>query len=318
MSSGFLEKRFYPHSNFPGIVEDTKDPLQLGRVRVRVLALDGTAEEKATDKLHWCQVCENFGGNNYGSFWRPVVGDTVWVIFDTGNMNERIVIGTWYELDGTDASSRVPKGVRVVEPFKEDSTEAKDQLPAGQQTTEEKAYPDASGNPVHRMFKTPQGHIFGFNEADGKNQIYLTTKAGHHISMSDEPGNLFLLLQGSNGDYIYFDTDKGDIFMRAAHDIKISAGNELKVVVGQSESRFIGKDLLTKVAENETREIGKDWTCKVAQNWNTTVGIATNLMTTTWQLMAATGTALVGLYTWVGMKNSRVGRSSDEGGCSHS
>ena len=84
---------------YRGIVEDDKDPLGIGRLKVRVIGLyDGYR----TEDLPWAYPAFPIGGSSGYGFWMiPKKGDTVWVTFE-GNYNLRpdttkpIWIGTWF------------------------------------------------------------------------------------------------------------------------------------------------------------------------------------------------------------------------------
>ena len=87
-------------NNFFGIyrayIEYINDPMQLGRVKVRVPSLHGYPKDVPTESLPWAYVITSFGGgHDYGSKVTPPVGSTCFVSFEGGNKNIPIVIGTW-------------------------------------------------------------------------------------------------------------------------------------------------------------------------------------------------------------------------------
>ena len=72
---------------YGGVVEENRDPEKLGRVKVRVPAVYGTAEEIPTDRLPWALPRGTPFGNSYdsgGISWLPAIGDTVWTTFLDG------------------------------------------------------------------------------------------------------------------------------------------------------------------------------------------------------------------------------------------
>lgn len=72
---------------YGGLVEENRDPEALGRLKVRVPAVFGMADEIPTDKLPWALPRGVPFGNSQdsgGFSWLPAVGDTVWVSFLDG------------------------------------------------------------------------------------------------------------------------------------------------------------------------------------------------------------------------------------------
>ncbi|HEX8238983.1 MAG TPA: phage baseplate assembly protein V [Allosphingosinicella sp.] len=70
------------------IVVSVKDPLELARVQVQLVAAD--PEGMA---LVWARVAVPFAGDNYGAFLIPDVGSEVLVVFPAGDAAAPIVIG---------------------------------------------------------------------------------------------------------------------------------------------------------------------------------------------------------------------------------
>jgi hypothetical protein len=75
------------HHRFPGwyraIVEETNDPLQIRRVRVRVPELHNN--DVKTEKLPWALPAPWLGGPNTGFFTHPVIKDQVFVCCEKGH-----------------------------------------------------------------------------------------------------------------------------------------------------------------------------------------------------------------------------------------
>ncbi len=75
---------------YPAIVTSNKDPLDMGRVKVRFPWLDD--EEQS----HWARLVQPYAGNERGLFFMPEVGDEVLVAFELGDVHQPLVIGaTW-------------------------------------------------------------------------------------------------------------------------------------------------------------------------------------------------------------------------------
>ena len=106
-----------------GIVRDTDDPEQLGRLRVFCPTVDN--EHTAIDDLPWCLYGSPFGGSisdlavgpdkqivqgtlSYGFFAVPKVGANVLVMFLDGDPNTRVYFGSIFGLGGLGRS--LPSG----------------------------------------------------------------------------------------------------------------------------------------------------------------------------------------------------------------
>jgi hypothetical protein len=72
-----------------GIVEDTTDPNNLGRMKIRVPEVHGTQANVPTQDIPWCGVCLPAH-----SFAIPVVGDGVWTMFEKGDIHFPVYMGT--------------------------------------------------------------------------------------------------------------------------------------------------------------------------------------------------------------------------------
>lgn len=84
----FLRRRQVDlHHRFPGwyraIVEETNDPLQIRRVRVRVPELHNNNVK--TEDLPWAVPAPGLGGQNAGFFTHPIIKDIVFVCFEKGH-----------------------------------------------------------------------------------------------------------------------------------------------------------------------------------------------------------------------------------------
>jgi hypothetical protein len=76
---------------FKGIVEDVCDPLQLGRVKVRVFSVHGYSTNLPTENLPWAEPAYS----HKGSFSPPEIFDRVWVTFENGDRYKPIYFGHW-------------------------------------------------------------------------------------------------------------------------------------------------------------------------------------------------------------------------------
>ena len=78
------------HGLHPGVVEDTTDPEERGRCRVRLHTINGEENEQPLEQLPWSLPC--FPAF---SFVVPQVGDMVWVAFQGGDPRYPVYVG-WF------------------------------------------------------------------------------------------------------------------------------------------------------------------------------------------------------------------------------
>ncbi len=98
----FVAKRFY--AKYPAVVVNNVDPLQQGRVQVKIELFGHT-----TSNVRWCYPSAPFAGTNYGMYFPPEIGDHVWVWFDHGDPSHPHYSGGWYlNPSGTAATSHIP------------------------------------------------------------------------------------------------------------------------------------------------------------------------------------------------------------------
>jgi type VI secretion system (T6SS) baseplate-like injector VgrG len=80
--------RFY--GKYRGVVADTNDPLQVGRLQARVPEVLGEAQSG------WALPCAPYGGAGCGLFTIPPVGAGVWIEFEAGDPSRPVWTGTWW------------------------------------------------------------------------------------------------------------------------------------------------------------------------------------------------------------------------------
>ncbi len=97
-------------------VEDVNDPLNIGRIKVRIYGFhDGIPVED----LPWAEPCFILGGErDYGVFAVPSIGSTVWVSFEVDDTFEPdpnciVYIGTWYGTGEEPAEAEQDKKIVV-------------------------------------------------------------------------------------------------------------------------------------------------------------------------------------------------------------
>ena len=74
---------------------DNRGKENRGRIRVKCPKVLGEYES------NWCEPCFSYCFDDYGDFFLPEKGDTVWVEFEEGNPNKPIWVGNWFQNDRT-------------------------------------------------------------------------------------------------------------------------------------------------------------------------------------------------------------------------
>lgn len=142
-------------------VEDTNDPLNIGRIKVRIY---GFHDELPVEDLPWAEPCFLLGGDkDYGIFAVPKVGSTVWVSFEMDDKlqpdpNCPVWIGTWYG-DG-ESPSEADRDEKVI-------------------------------------IKTKNGHKIVISDKSGEEGILIQDKDGNKIEIKTDNGDLEIYTTGN-------------------------------------------------------------------------------------------------------------------------
>lgn len=80
---------------YKAVVVNVQDPQKCGRIKVSCPELFGKGVSG------WCSPCVPVGGDSFGDFCLPPLGEAVWIEFERGNINSPIYSGGWYSPDKT-------------------------------------------------------------------------------------------------------------------------------------------------------------------------------------------------------------------------
>ena len=206
-----VERRYY--GKYRGFVVDSKDPSQLGRLRLRVPSLLGT--DVVTG---WASACVPFGGAaDQGFLFIPDPGAGVWVEFEEGDLEFPIWVGTFWSKP--DAGTELPK-------------------PNGADGAELSQPQDP---PTSKIIKTGKGHTLQFEDAEGKESVTVYNKPGELLLVMDGDG--IRVTDGQRGHKITLDdsgvtvTDgknSGNKLVMDSSGITVTGPNGTTLVVGTS------------------------------------------------------------------------------------
>lgn len=158
---------------YRGIVEDNRDPEQLGRLKLRVPSLLGDC---VTD---WAWPCLPYGGlADQGFFVIPDPGAKVWAEFEEGNLDLPIWVGTFWSKPG--GATEIP-------------AEAQDMV---------------EDEPARRVWKTSSGHVIELADTPDGERIAITHKDGARVTL-DEKGSV--VIANKTGTLIYLNAEDAEL-----------------------------------------------------------------------------------------------------------
>ena len=71
-------------------VVEQNDERQRGRIKVQIPSITGEG------KSQYCEACMNVAYDNGGDLAVPKMGDTVWVMFEEGDVNKPVYVGNFF------------------------------------------------------------------------------------------------------------------------------------------------------------------------------------------------------------------------------
>lgn len=147
--SGSIEKSAVKSGIALAKITNIKDPKNLGRVKCAYITADKDAGETG-----WIYCLTPFGGNQYGSFFHPNVGDIVALAYENGDIHRPFVIGSLWA-----GASKPPVTV-------------------------------SDGKNEEYKFITPNKTFVDFSDVQGKEKITVSTPKKRQIILDDEKQEL--------------------------------------------------------------------------------------------------------------------------------
>lgn len=222
---------------FFGVVEDVNDPLEIGRVRVRVYNVHPTSvQQMPTESLPWASVIVPVtGGSLVGVGQSPVgvqVGTTVLGFFaDASEMQIPVVLGC---LPGLSEGQESKNDVSL--------------LARGRDLTNKSAVgpePAPSYNtryPYNRVLRSAAGHVIEVDDTPGNERLHIYHKSGTYIEIQPDGTKI----DKTNGKSYRISNDNDIIYVNgsltiqstgvtniiAESDLSITSGGAINITSG--------------------------------------------------------------------------------------
>ncbi len=231
------------------IVVDNVDPEDRYRVRVSYpwladLYSKGTESHGGDNSVQsfWARTSSLMAGKEIGAFWLPEVDDEVIVVFEEGDFERPVIVGSLW--NGVDQS---PRDIT----YTPDHT--KDDVPNNAQ----------GGKNDFRFIRSRGKHHLMFKDRDGEGGVSLRTNKTHELYLDDTDGAEKIRLYDMEqkqwleidvpGKKITLETDTGDILIKAlktitmdCEDLVVKASKTIKVSSGTSSEWKAGSTIKWK------------------------------------------------------------------------
>ena len=197
-------------------VRIVEDPEYRGRIRVECPQVLGTET-----LLPWALPCFPYGGSeDIGMFSIPPIDSVVWVMFEEGDPNKPVWMGSWIPAPGGD--TRAPLEGVVNEGsgdrWPNNST-------VGEGKDDNAVIPVMEPNKIdptnHVLIRTPEGHTIECDDTPGQEKVVIRDKLGQFVLIRSAEGKTKILIKDAEGQYILFDAESGQRKIR----IEDASGN---------------------------------------------------------------------------------------------
>lgn len=186
------------YGKYKGMVVENKDPDNLGRIVSIVPSVFGK------EKLPWALPC--FPTSGY--FKVPDIGESVWIEFEGGYLENPIWSGVWYSPNShkwynTQGKFEVPKDSKINPPQK-------------------------------RMYQSRCGHKVIYNDKEGEESILIYHKIGTKVEI-DKDGNVFIDIVKNKSETIAEDSN-----LTVTGNADISINGDKNENIGGNETINVG------------------------------------------------------------------------------
>ncbi len=192
----------WSNAGFLARVVSLDDPEQRGRVRIRLLAFDGVAQQ---DAAIWARVAAPFAGNDRGAFFLPDVDDEVFVMLVQGDPRYPVIVGGLWN-----GAASPPAEI------------------------------ESGGVNRYKRIKSKNGIVVTLDDQQGQETLKLETPGGQKLTLKDGPGSV--TIEDANGNSIKLEAAGITIQAAAkvkveAAQVEVSAG---MVTVDSAMAKFSG------------------------------------------------------------------------------
>lgn len=182
---------------FFGVVEDVQDPLQLGRVKVRIHNIHSPRKSDIpTEDLPWAHVvvpATSAGFKEAGaSPTALVLNSTVFGFFADGVEQQRpIVMGSLPGIPQPDPENVDPKNLSLDDHDVSRLARGINKLGAIKNETLDSIEPSPDSTygtkyPFNKVYETPAGHVVEFDDTPGKERVHIFHKTGTYTEISSD------------------------------------------------------------------------------------------------------------------------------------
>lgn len=182
-----------------------------------------TTRDYEESKLVWARMALNYGGQKWGEYFIPEVGDQVLVVFEQGNIDRPFIIGA------------VPK---TNSNFMQKAFDEKNQF---------KRITTRNGNFIEIMDN-------GEGEGDKDHIIIRTAKDAHKIEIDNEKKNI-LISDKDGKNKIEMKTENGQMEITADQKLTIKVGDNIKMIMNASSGAVTIESSKLKISTTDSTEI---------------------------------------------------------------
>ena len=232
--------RYY--SAYQGKVVQNDDPHQVGRTKVTCPPMGRT-----TPLDDWTYPTSPFAGNNYGFYFPPEVGDSVWVWFENGESNSPNCAGSWYlntdpnltpgashvpvEFRNTTASSPTRRGIKSKRGHGfmfEDGVD----LDGAAKTSKVEFW--SGTQPTGNVSATKNRYLRMQDSPAGEKTIVLASTSGHQTEWRDVTGQIWVRTKTAGGHQFFMDDTGKQILLKSTGGNKVLIDDNLNDITIQT------------------------------------------------------------------------------------
>lgn len=194
------------------IVRANEDPDKLGRVKVEYPAFHGASGSTPSE---WARICQPYASSGHGGWFLPEVGDEVLVVFENGNLDSPIVLGTMYS-----GNKKPPQSGRP-----------------------------GDGKSEVRFLKTKSGHLLCFDDS-GEGKVLLQDKDGRKFEIDSSKQSL--TIADTSGNEVKIEPSSISVKHKSGDEVKLKGGEVViqsagKITLGEgaSQSLVLGETFMS-------------------------------------------------------------------------